>query len=103
MSVNSVNRLFFASVAGSTFNSIDELQILNNNQFNSNISVYACGKTGIFDNTFNYLESVSAKLSQTRKNLLCNNTFNNKIYYSKMVALHQVLGPHILTIQQEDL
>ncbi|MBK7696140.1 MAG: hypothetical protein IPI30_17995 [Saprospiraceae bacterium] len=79
VSVNSVNRLFFASDAGSTFNSIDELQILNNNQFNSNISVYACGKTGIFDNTFNYLESVSAKLSQTRKNLLCNNTFNNKI------------------------
>jgi hypothetical protein len=79
INVNSVNRLFFASDAGSTFNSVDELQIINNNQFNSNISVFACGKTGIFDNIFNYTEPVNVKLTQTRKNLLCNNTFNNKI------------------------
>lgn len=64
--------------AGSSFLVIDELQIINN-QFNSNFSIYDCGKTGIFDNIFDYPEDVNVKFYKTRKNLLCNNTFNNNI------------------------
>lgn len=65
-------------LAGSHFGSNDELFIIDGNEFNSNIDIYNCGRSAVFDNFFDYEESLESKYEATHKNLLCNNTFEGK-------------------------
>ncbi|MBK9630641.1 MAG: T9SS type A sorting domain-containing protein [Saprospiraceae bacterium] len=60
---------------GNYFSSIDRLLIHEGNEFNSNISVHACGKTAVYDNFFNYPSEIYSVFGATKNNLFCNNIF----------------------------